>query len=173
MENSMLQSILNCSFPQLKHLELRLGSPCQIRSKMIDLSHYNNDITEKNLTELLSESENGKYPTLEYFGLRNTYNIPQLLPLIMKSNIAKRVRVLDLSLSGSITENDALFIAEQIQLQRKEFTLLEFVDLRYNNIQLENNPNRDIVIQQIEEEFNKIGIAVDVSKSDYCRIAEH
>ncbi|EFC35942.1 predicted protein [Naegleria gruberi] len=125
------------------------------------------------MRELLSESENGKYPTSEYFGLRNTYNIPQLLPLIMKSNIAKRVRVLDLSLSGSITENDALFIAEQIQLQRKEFTLLEFVDLRYNNIQLENNPNRDIVIQQIEEEFNKIGIAVDVSKSDYCRIAEH
>ena len=92
MDASTLNGILNCEFPQLKHLELWFGS-----------YDYGNSIHANDLEELLSPEENGRYPLLEYFGIRNSQNVDQFLTPIANSNLLKRLRILDLSLCGMST----------------------------------------------------------------------
>ncbi|KAG2389493.1 hypothetical protein C9374_014053 [Naegleria lovaniensis] len=144
MESKTLSSVLKCHFPQLKHLELWFGD-----------TRYGNEIVCQHLEHLLSEQENGKFPILEYFGIRNCENIHLFVPLIGNCALLSRIRILDLSLSAIALEDIQKLLAILKKRTRGSFPLLEAIDFH----------RCARVPPEVVEEFIELEVMVDVAHS--------
>ncbi|MEW4452988.1 STM4015 family protein [Bremerella sp. JC817] len=89
MPRSVLRDISRCSFPNLEHLELWLGT-----------GEYGWDGGVEDLQPILT----GKlFPKLSYLGLRNSDAIDEIAPVLPNAPLISQLRVLDLSL-GSLSD---------------------------------------------------------------------
>ena len=84
LPRTVVEEILNSDLPQLKHLELYLGT-----------EDYGADTTADDFKQLLAGS---KFPKLKYLGLRNSEIADQLAEALIGAPILERLDVLDLSL---------------------------------------------------------------------------
>lgn len=89
LPRGVIRQISQCSFPELEHLELWLGT-----------QDYGGDATVEDLQPLLSGE---LFPKLKYFGIRNTDQIDDFVPVIVNSPLLNRIETLDLSL-GNMTD---------------------------------------------------------------------
>ena len=153
-----MKKMLECEFPQLKHLELWLGT------------NSNDSVHADHLEELLSPTENGKYPLLEYFGIRYSDQAEQFLKPIAQSNLLKRLRILDLSFCsklGNYSGSDILEFAQILEQKTREaFPLLELVDIHRNYMDPFHMDN-------IVEIFDRLGIVLDVYYYERYKIDEY
>ena len=111
-----IKNLCMSNLTSLNHLELWIG----------EMHNWSSD----NLAHLLSPEENGQFPMLQYLGLRNGERISQLCDAIVQSSIAKRVRVIDLSL-GLLNDTGTSIL---LKLGDPEFQSLEVLDIHHNSI---------------------------------------
>jgi len=128
-----LTDIVGAKLPKLEHLELWLGD-----------SGYG-AVEPGVLIPLLTGKQ---FPKLTYLGLRNYRRIDELCPLLAKSKLLDRIRVLDLS-NGNISDEglDALLVASA------KLKKLERLDLHHHYLSNEG-------IERVQA----LGIPVDVSE---------
>ena len=107
------------------HLEFWLGA-----------TDYGNTTTVASFAKLLSPTENGIMPRLQYLGIRNAENIDALVPSICCANIIKRIRILDLSL-GELSTAAARLLYNQFKPIEEPYPyqLMELLDLHHNSVQ--------------------------------------
>ena len=100
-------------------------------------SGYGNTTTVASFAKLLSPTENGTMPRLQYLGIRNAENIDALVPSICSANIIKRIRILDLSL-GELSITAARLLYNQFKPTLSEepypYQLMELLDLHHNSV---------------------------------------
>jgi hypothetical protein len=127
---------MELELPNLLRLELWLGT-----------DDYGGDWSEDDFTPtLLNENETGIFPNLEYLGLRNADNTDRICAATIKSAVARRVKIIDLS-QGNITDQGALRLLQDLvtdfsgthvkgkkYTKAKDFEHLEVLDLNHNNL---------------------------------------
>jgi hypothetical protein len=110
LPRSVIREICRCEFPNLKHLELWLGT-----------ANYGWDGGVEDLQPILA----GKmFPKLEYLGLRDSEIIDEIVPVVVNAPIIEQIKVLDLSL-GNLTDSGAkalLSIPKDCALEKIDLT---------------------------------------------------
>jgi hypothetical protein len=89
LPRAVIRQVFQCSFPNLEHLELWLGT-----------DGYGGDATVEDLQPVLTGE---LFPKLKYLGIRNTDQIDDFVAVIVNSPILDRIETLDLSL-GNMTD---------------------------------------------------------------------
>jgi len=145
MPSTILNGIFRCNFPQLKHLEIWIGS-----------SNYGNDTRANDIAQYFPEDrENGLFPMLEYFGLRNCDNIQDYVSMIAKSFLMSRIRILDFSLCG-ISHQSCLDLVHGLIGRKETLYLLELVDLHRNAL-------NDQQATELMTLFGELQVVVDLT----------
>lgn len=109
---SVIEDISNSNLPELKHLELWLGS-----------DNYGYDSTPEDFQKILS----GKmFPKLTYLGLRDAEAADDIAEAVKSSELLNRIEVLDMSM-GALGDRGALALLEHPGLKK-----LKFLNLRHH-----------------------------------------
>ena len=114
MNNLWVKRILEYNLPNLKHLELNLGT-----------RHYNGCRSIENLTPLFAGE---LFPNLKYLGLKDSDIANEIAYEIAHSTLIERLDVLDLS-QGALTEEGA-----EILLNSSKISNLKFLDISSNHL---------------------------------------
>ena len=112
LDRRVLQQIAKSSLPNLKHLEIWLGT-----------TDYGANFAIQDIEPIVQAS---KFPKLEYLGLRDSDMADAIAELLAKSDIIKQIRVLDLSL-GTLGDEGAEHL-----LNCPKITQLKKLDIHYH-----------------------------------------
>jgi len=103
---AVLMDIINSDLPELRHLELYLGE-----------DNYGFD---GSITDIMPLLEIGRFPKLEYLGLRDSEIADEIAEAVAEASILDQVHTLDLSL-GTLSDKgaEALFKSSKIRKLKK------------------------------------------------------
>lgn len=132
LPKKVLHSIATAELPELRKLELYLG-----------VEDYGFDGSLEDILPLL---EKGRFPKLEYLGLKNSEIQDEIAKAVADAPILDQIQVLDLS-EGTLSDEgaEALLASEQIKQ-------LKHLNLSYH-----------YMTDEMMERFNQSGMSVDVS----------
>jgi hypothetical protein len=117
LRDQIIRNLWKCKLTNLSHLEIWLGT-----------EEYGADWNVETFEPFFTPEENGIFPKLQYLGLRNASNINSLCGPLVQSSVAKRIRVIDLSL-GELGN-----VGAQELLKLNEFSVLELLELGHHCI---------------------------------------
>ncbi len=112
LDRRVLQQIGNSKLPNLKHLEIWLGT-----------TEYGANFAIGDIEPIVQSS---KFPKLEYLGLRDSDMADAVAELLAKSDIVKQLRILDLSL-GTLGD-----VGAEHLLNCPQITQLKKLDIHYH-----------------------------------------
>jgi len=132
LPKKVLHSIAAAELPELRKLELYLG---------VEDYGFNGS-----LEDVLPLIEKGRFPKLEYLGLKNSEIQDEIAKAVADAPILDQIQVLDLS-DGTLSDEgaEALLASDKIKQ-------LKYLDLSYH-----------FMTDEVMERFNQLGISVDVS----------
>ncbi|KAA8784756.1 hypothetical protein EC604_12955 [Paenibacillus amylolyticus] len=132
LPKKVLHSIAAAELPELRKLELYLG---------VEDYGFNGS-----LEDVLPLIEKGRFPKLEYLGLKNSEIQDEIAKAVADAPILDQIQVLDLS-DGTLSDEgaEALIASDKIKQ-------LKYLDLSYH-----------FMTDEVMERFNQLGISVDVS----------
>lgn len=132
----VIRSVADCEFPQLRHLELWVGT-----------DNYGGDSTVEDFAPILAGA---RLPALTSLGLRNAEIADMIAAAIASAPVIARLEELDLSM-GMLTDVGATAL-----LTGQPLTHLRKLDLHHHFIS-------EPVMQRLSEELTAAGVEVDLS----------
>jgi hypothetical protein len=134
----IVRSVNDCDFPQLRHLELWMGT-----------DNYGGDVTVENLAPILA---GGRFPALTSLGLRNAEIADMIAAALASAPVVARLEVLDLSM-GMLSDTGASAL-----LAGQPLTHLRKLDLHHHFIS-------EPVQARLIAELGEAGVELDLSEA--------
>lgn len=129
---AVISDIIHSDLPELRHLELYLGE-----------DNYGGDAALEDVKPLM---EIGRFPRLEYLGLRDSEMADQIASVIAEASILDQIDTLDLSL-GTLSDEGAEALLSSSKVKK-----LKRLDLHHHYMS-----------DEMVNKMKRLGIAVDVS----------
>ncbi len=136
---TIVQAVTECEFPQLRHLELWLGT-----------DNYGGDATVEDLAPILTGAG---WPQLEYLGLRDSEIADQIAEALSGAPVVARLKTLDLSLGLLSDVGAAALLAGQ------PLTHLRRLDLHHHFL-------TEQMSARLRDELEPFGVEVDLSDAE-------
>ncbi len=143
LQSSVLKEIQNSNLPNLKKLNLFVGT-----------DEYDCNVSAKDIKEFLSSTN---FPKLSVLGFPNVYEdiFSDTLKAIFESKYINQILTLDISKSVS-KDDDVKYIIENIKKAEK----LKYLDISYNYVSNEK-------LEELEELLSELDIDFDTADSEY------